>query len=90
MESIIIAGVLVLIAILVVFSTIKIVPQARAGIVERLGRYNRTLDAGLTLIIPFVDRLRPHLEVAVELGRSSAAAAAAVRASSCTRLPVPA
>ena len=37
MESLIIAGVLVLIAILIVFSTIKIVPQAQAGIVERLG-----------------------------------------------------
>lgn len=63
MESLIIAGVLVLIGILVVFSTIKIVPQARAGIVERLGRYNRTLDAGLTLIIPFIDRLRPLIDL---------------------------
>jgi regulator of protease activity HflC (stomatin/prohibitin superfamily) len=62
-ESLIIAGVLVLIGILVVFSTIKIVPQARAGIVERLGRYNRTLDAGLTLIIPFIDRLRPLIDL---------------------------
>ncbi len=63
MESLIIAGVLVLVAILVVFSTIKIVPQARAGIVERLGRYNRTLDAGLTIIIPFIDRLKPLIDL---------------------------
>ncbi len=63
MESLIIAGVLVLIGILVVFSTIKIVPQARAGIVERLGRYNRTLDAGLTIIIPFIDRLKPLIDL---------------------------
>ncbi len=63
MESLIIAGVLVLIAILVVFSTIKIVPQAQAGIVERLGRYNRTLDPGLTIIIPFIDRLRPLIDL---------------------------
>jgi regulator of protease activity HflC (stomatin/prohibitin superfamily) len=62
-ESLIIAGVLVLIGILVVFSTIKIVPQARAGIVERLGRYNRTLDAGLTIIIPFIDRLKPLIDL---------------------------
>ena len=63
MESLIIAGVLVLIAILIVFSTIKIIPQAQAGIVERLGRYNRTLDPGLTIIIPFVDRLRPLIDL---------------------------
>jgi regulator of protease activity HflC (stomatin/prohibitin superfamily) len=62
-QSLVIAAVLVLIAILIVFSTIKIVPQAMAGIVERLGRYNRTLDAGLTIIIPFVDRLRPLIDL---------------------------
>src|SRR6476620_2776963 len=38
--------------------TIRIVPQARAGVVERLGRYSRTLTPGLTLVVPFVDRLR--------------------------------
>ncbi len=62
-ESLIIAGVLVLIAIIIVFSTIKIVPQAKAGIVERLGRYNRTLDAGLTIIVPFIDRLKPLIDL---------------------------
>jgi regulator of protease activity HflC (stomatin/prohibitin superfamily) len=39
------------------------VPQARAGLVERLGRYNRTLDAGLAIVIPFVDRLRPLIDL---------------------------
>ena len=63
MESLIIAGVIVLIAMLIVFSTIKIIPQAQAGIVERLGRYQRTLDPGLTIIIPFVDRLRPLIDL---------------------------
>ena len=43
--------------------TMRIVPQARAGIVERLGRYNRTLDAGLAIIVPFVDRLRPLIDL---------------------------
>ncbi|MBA2506721.1 MAG: SPFH/Band 7/PHB domain protein [Thermoleophilaceae bacterium] len=42
---------------------IRIIPQARAGIVERLGRYYRTLTPGLSLIIPFVDRLRPLLDL---------------------------
>ncbi len=58
--------VLIVLAVLVVFVLgrgIRIVPQARAGIVERLGRYHRTLDAGLNLIIPFVDRLRPLIDL---------------------------
>jgi regulator of protease activity HflC (stomatin/prohibitin superfamily) len=62
------AGVIALLvlAAFVVFvaaRTIRIVPQARAGVVERLGRYNRTLDAGLTIIIPFIDRLRPLIDL---------------------------
>ena len=43
--------------------SIRIVPQARAGIVERLGRYFRTLDAGLALVIPYVDRVRPLIDL---------------------------
>jgi len=43
--------------------TIRIVPQARAGNVERLGRYYRTLDAGLNVVIPFVDRVRPLIDL---------------------------
>ncbi|MFZ9751663.1 MAG: SPFH domain-containing protein, partial [Candidatus Nanopelagicales bacterium] len=39
------------------------IPQASAGIVERLGRYHRTLGAGLTIIIPFIDRLRPLIDL---------------------------
>ena len=58
--------VLLVVAVLVIFVLargIRIVPQARAGIVERLGRYHRTLDAGLNLIVPFVDRLRPLIDL---------------------------
>ncbi|MGN6333716.1 MAG: SPFH domain-containing protein [Motilibacteraceae bacterium] len=43
--------------------TVRIIPQARAGIVERLGRYHRTLNPGLTVLVPFVDRLRPLLDL---------------------------
>ncbi len=42
---------------------VRIVPQARAGVVERLGRYARTLDPGLTLIVPFVDRVKPLIDL---------------------------
>jgi regulator of protease activity HflC (stomatin/prohibitin superfamily) len=43
--------------------TIRIVPQARAGVVERLGRYSRTLNPGLTIVVPFVDRIREMIDM---------------------------
>jgi regulator of protease activity HflC (stomatin/prohibitin superfamily) len=43
--------------------TVRIVPQARARVVERLGRYHRTLNPGLALIVPFIDRLRPLIDL---------------------------
>lgn len=43
--------------------SIRIVPQASAGVVERLGRYHRTLEAGLNLVVPFIDRLRPLIDL---------------------------
>jgi regulator of protease activity HflC (stomatin/prohibitin superfamily) len=49
--------------LLVVGRTVRIVPQARAGIVERFGRYHKTLTPGLNLVYPFVDRLRPMLDL---------------------------
>jgi regulator of protease activity HflC (stomatin/prohibitin superfamily) len=61
MGSKIFAGVAIIVVILVGMTlarSVRIVPQARAGIVERLGRYNRTLSPGLSLLIPIVDRMR--------------------------------
>ena len=49
--------VLVVLIILVIVRSVRIIPQARAGIVERFGRYHRTLPAGLNMVTPFVDRL---------------------------------
>ena len=46
-----------LLVILTVVRAVRIIPQARAGIVERFGRYHRTLPAGLNMVTPFVDRL---------------------------------
>jgi regulator of protease activity HflC (stomatin/prohibitin superfamily) len=59
----IVAIVLVVVVLIVLARTIRIVPQARAGIVERLGRYQRTLQPGLALIVPFVDRVKPLLDL---------------------------
>jgi regulator of protease activity HflC (stomatin/prohibitin superfamily) len=51
------------VVILTLWRTVRIVPQAQAGLVERLGRYERTLSAGVALLIPFVDRLRPLIDL---------------------------
>jgi regulator of protease activity HflC (stomatin/prohibitin superfamily) len=50
-------------AIFAVARSVRIVPQARAGIVERFGRYHRTLYAGLNVVVPFIDRLRPLIDM---------------------------
>ncbi len=55
--------VLAFLVLLVVGRTIRIIPQARASVVERLGRYSRTLEPGLAVVIPFVDRVRPLIDL---------------------------
>src|SRR5829696_7440406 len=58
--------VLVAIALFVIFvaaKTVRIIPQARAGVVERLGRYCRTLTPGLTIVVPFIDRVKPLIDL---------------------------
>jgi regulator of protease activity HflC (stomatin/prohibitin superfamily) len=62
------AGLIVLLVVaglvlLTLSRTIRIVPQARAGVVERLGRYSRTLTPGLALVVPFVDRIRDMMDL---------------------------
>jgi regulator of protease activity HflC (stomatin/prohibitin superfamily) len=61
--GLIVAGIIALIVVVILFRTVRIIPQARAGLIERLGRYHKTLDAGLALVIPFVDRLRPLVDL---------------------------
>ena len=51
------------VVLVVLARTIRIVPQARAGVVERFGRYSRTLNPGLAIVVPFVDRLRPLIDL---------------------------
>ncbi|GAA1338785.1 SPFH domain-containing protein [Arthrobacter roseus] len=55
--------VLVIFVLIILVRSIRIVPQARAGVVERLGKYQRTLGPGLTILIPFVDRVLPMLDL---------------------------
>lgn len=55
-------GFVVLLLISVVFSAIKIIPQAHTGIVERLGRYRTSLSSGPHLIIPFIDQVKHRID----------------------------
>jgi regulator of protease activity HflC (stomatin/prohibitin superfamily) len=61
--GLIVLGIVALLVLFVLWRTVRIIPQASAGIVERLGRYNRTLDAGLAIVIPFIDRVRPLIDL---------------------------
>jgi regulator of protease activity HflC (stomatin/prohibitin superfamily) len=54
---------LVLFTVTAVVRAVRIVPQATAVIVERLGRYSRTLEAGLHFLVPFVDRARANVDL---------------------------
>jgi regulator of protease activity HflC (stomatin/prohibitin superfamily) len=49
--------------LLILARTIRIIPQARAGVVERLGRYSRTLTPGLSIVVPFIDRIRETIDL---------------------------
>jgi regulator of protease activity HflC (stomatin/prohibitin superfamily) len=59
-----IAVLLVLLFIVITIAkTVRIVPQAQSCVVERLGRYSRTLNAGLHILVPFVDRITSRLDL---------------------------
>jgi regulator of protease activity HflC (stomatin/prohibitin superfamily) len=62
------AGLIVLIVVaavvlIIAARTVRIIPQAQAGVVERLGRYSRTLAPGLAIVVPFVDRVKPLIDL---------------------------
>ena len=63
MAVLIVLAVIAVFVLLLLAKTVRVIPQARAGVVERLGRYSRTLTPGLTLVIPFIDRVRPLLDL---------------------------
>jgi regulator of protease activity HflC (stomatin/prohibitin superfamily) len=50
-------------AIIVVAKSVALIPQAEAAVVERLGRYSRTVSGQLTLLIPFIDRIRARIDL---------------------------
>ena len=64
MTAALIAVIVVAVVVLItVIRTVRIVPQATAGIVERLGRFQSVRTPGLTVLVPFVDRMRPLIDL---------------------------
>nr|WP_262347039.1 paraslipin [Streptomyces sp. QL37] len=61
--GLIILIVVVLLALLALVRAVHVVPQASAAIVERFGRYARTLGAGLHLVVPFIDSVRNRIDL---------------------------
>jgi regulator of protease activity HflC (stomatin/prohibitin superfamily) len=53
----VVAAVILLLAVVFVVQTLKVVPQQHAWVVERLGKYHRTLSPGLSFVVPFIDRV---------------------------------
>lgn len=54
---------LIILVITVLLKAVRIIPQARAGIVERLGKYHTTLTPGFHVTVPFVDRVLPLIDL---------------------------
>ncbi|KLL11677.1 MULTISPECIES: SPFH domain-containing protein [Protofrankia] len=63
MAGLIATAVILLVLLVFLSRAVRVVPQARAVVVERLGRYHRTLTPGLALVIPVVDRIRERVDL---------------------------
>lgn len=59
----IVTVVIIVIALVTIFKGIRIVPQSEVHLVERFGKYRRTLNAGLNLIVPYVDKIRHRVSI---------------------------
>jgi regulator of protease activity HflC (stomatin/prohibitin superfamily) len=63
LAEVVIAAVVAILVVLTVLRSVRIVPQARARNVERFGRYRKTLEPGMNFIIPFIDRVKPIIDL---------------------------
>ena len=66
-ETLSLTGALVVLALVIVILGIKIVPQSDVWVVERLGKFNKTLAGGFHVIVPLIDQIRAKLTVREEL-----------------------
>lgn len=63
MTALIVLGVIVLLVVVLVAKAVALVPQADAAVIERLGRYSKTVSGQLTFLVPFVDRIRAKVDL---------------------------
>ncbi|MBU3750054.1 MAG: SPFH/Band 7/PHB domain protein [Mycobacterium sp.] len=56
-------GAIVILAIVIVVKSVALIPQAEAAVIERLGRYSKTVSGQLTLLVPFIDRIRARVDL---------------------------
>src|SRR5690349_6686869 len=61
--SLIVTIIIVILVIVVLIRSVKVIPQAQAAVIERLGRYSRTGSAGLVWMIPFMDKIRARIDL---------------------------
>src|ERR1019366_7569570 len=59
----VVALILILLALITILRSVRIVPQARKAVVQRLGRYRKTVDSGPLLVIPFMDKVLPLIDM---------------------------
>src|SRR5579871_6070594 len=63
MPVVIILGVLVFVFLTLLARTFRVIPQARIGVIQRLGTYHRSAESGLTVVLPFIDKMLPLLDM---------------------------
>src|SRR5262245_1215153 len=61
--GLVLVGVLVIFAAIIVAKSVALIPQAEAAVIERLGRYSKTVSGQLTLLLPFIDRIRARVDL---------------------------
>ena len=59
MIPLVLLSLLALFIIVMMAKTVRIVPQARVAVVERFGKFKQTLPAGLNVVVPFIDKVKP-------------------------------
>lgn len=62
-SSLVVLAIIALFIIVVMVKAIALIPQGEAAVIERLGRYTRTVSGGLTLLVPFIDRIRAKVDI---------------------------
>lgn len=61
--SVIVSLLIVVLALILIFRGVKVIPQSNVFVVERFGRFTKTLDAGLNFIVPFLDRIAHRISI---------------------------